>query len=63
MTYQEWLDQNRDELAELLHKDQEEALYRVWFAGYEAGMDNMIVFTKTLFVERKITVDTHDNMV
>ena len=50
MTYKEWLSENRDELDVLLRNDQEEALYRAWFAGYKAGMDKMVEFTETLVV-------------
>jgi len=38
MTFDEWFVRNREELKRLLGDDAEEALYRAWFAGYEAGM-------------------------
>ncbi len=41
MSFDEWFEKNRDELAGLLRGDQQEALYRVWFAGYEAGLEAM----------------------
>jgi hypothetical protein len=38
MTFEEWFEENKDELAQLLRGDQEEALYKAWLAGYEAGL-------------------------
>jgi len=49
MTFDEWFEQNRDELAPLLRSDDVEALYRAWFAGYEAGMDKMSKFARELW--------------
>jgi len=49
MTFDEWFEENRDELAALLRGDAEEALFRAWLAGYEAGLDEMGKFTKELW--------------
>jgi hypothetical protein len=49
MTFDEWVEQNRDELAPLLRGDEIEALYRAWFAGYEAGLATMGEFAKDLW--------------
>lgn len=49
MTFEEWFEENRDELAELLRNDAEEALYRAWLAGMEYGMDDMGKFAKELW--------------
>ena len=49
MTFDEWFEQNRDELTLLLQGDELEALYRVWLAGYEAGMDEMGKFARELW--------------
>ncbi len=49
MTFEEWFEENKDELAQLLRGDQEEALYKAWLAGYEAGMDEMGKFARELW--------------
>lgn len=49
MKFDEWFEQNRDELAPLLRSDAEEALYRAWFAGYKAGMGEMGNFARDLW--------------
>lgn len=41
MTFEEWFEKNRDELAQLLCNDAEEALWRAWFAGMEHGMNGL----------------------
>jgi hypothetical protein len=41
MNFEEWFEANRDELAELLKHDAEEALYRAWLAGMEYGCFDM----------------------
>jgi len=41
MTFDEWFEENKDELSLLLRNDELEALYRTWLAGYEAGLDEM----------------------
>lgn len=48
MIFNEWFEKNKDNLAELLRGDQEEALYDAWLAGYTAGLAEMGDFTKTL---------------
>lgn len=52
MTFEEWFKSNRDNLAELLCNNQEEALYCAWFAGMEYGMDEMSKFTRELWKEK-----------
>lgn len=49
MTYDEWFEENKDELATLLGNDAEEAIYKAWFAGYEAGLKTMGDFAKQIF--------------
>lgn len=49
MTFDEWFEQNRDHLAELLRNDAKEALYLAWFAGFEYGLDDMGKFAKELW--------------
>lgn len=49
MTFDEWFEANRDKLSDLLRNDQLEALYEAWFAGYEAGMDEMGKFAKKMW--------------
>lgn len=41
LTFDEWFEQQREELKTLLRNDQQEALYLAWFAGYEAGLTAM----------------------
>jgi hypothetical protein len=49
MTFDEWFEENRDQLTELLRNDQYELIYVAWFAGYEAGMDEMGKFAQELW--------------
>ena len=50
MTFDEWFEDNREELESLLrHVDQEELLYTAWLAGYEAGLNEMGKFAADLF--------------
>ena len=49
MTFEEWFEANRDELATLLRNDDVEALYKAWLAGMEYGMDEMGKFTRELW--------------
>ena len=51
MTFDEWFGEHKDDLALQLRGDQEDALYRAWFAGYEAGLAEMGKFTKELIGE------------
>lgn len=37
MTWSEWFESNRDELAKLLRTDAEEALFKAYLAGIEHG--------------------------
>ena len=46
--FDEWFEEHKDELAQLLRGDQEEALYKAWLAGYTAGLGEMGDFTKPL---------------
>jgi len=52
MTFDEWFEENRDELAALLRGDAEEALFRAWLSGYEAGLAEMGKFTQKLWIEK-----------
>jgi len=47
--FDQWFEDNKSELAELLRSDNVEALYRAWFAGYEAGLDEMGKFARELW--------------
>jgi hypothetical protein len=49
MNFEEWFEENKDELAQLLRGDQEEALYRAWLAGMEYGMNEMGKFARELW--------------
>lgn len=49
MTFEEWFEQDRAKLAELLRGDAEEALYLAWLAGMEYGMTEMSKFTQELW--------------
>ena len=49
MTFEEWFEENRDELSDLLRDDQLEALYQAWLAGYEAGLAEMGKFARELW--------------
>jgi hypothetical protein len=50
MTFDEWFEEHKDELAELLRGDQEEALYKAWLAGMEYGMADMGKFARELWL-------------
>ena len=49
MNFKEWFEEHKDELAELLRGDQEEALYQAWLAGMEYGMADMNKFARELW--------------
>jgi len=49
MTFDIWFEENKDELSSLLRNDELEALYKAWFAGYEAGLDEMGKFARELW--------------
>ena len=49
MTFEEWFEENREELEALLRSDQLELAYKCWLAGYEAGLDTMGNFAGELF--------------
>jgi hypothetical protein len=49
MTFDEWLEQNKDQLKELLRGDAEQFAYECWLAGYKAGLDQMGSFATELF--------------
>jgi hypothetical protein len=50
MTFEEWFEENRDDLSDLLRDDQLEALYRAWLAGMEYGMAEMGKFARELWL-------------
>lgn len=37
MSFDEWLEEHKDEIEELLKNDPVEALSKVWYAGYKEG--------------------------
>lgn len=41
MNFQQWFEENKHELEDLLRGDVEELLFKAWLAGYEAGGDNL----------------------
>ena len=45
MTFNEWLEENKDKLVQLIRDDPEEALFQAWIAGFDRGADYI---TKTL---------------
>ena len=49
MTYDEWFEDNQEELESLLRGDQAELVYKCWLAGYEAGLKEMGSFAADLF--------------
>ena len=49
MTFDEWFEDNREELESLLRGDQEDLLYTAWIAGYAAGLNEMGKFAADLF--------------
>jgi lipopolysaccharide biosynthesis protein len=49
MTFEEWFEENQDQLTELLRNDQHELIYVAWLAGYEAGLTGMSDFYKDLW--------------
>lgn len=49
MNFNEWFEEHKDELAQLLRGDQEEALYKAWLAGYTAGLGEMGEFARELW--------------
>lgn len=42
MTFEEWLDENRDKLDDLLKGDVEELLFEAWLAGYDQGGKDLV---------------------
>lgn len=49
MTFDEWFEENREELEALLRSDQEELLFRAWMAGYDQGAKRIASFAAELF--------------
>jgi hypothetical protein len=49
MTFEEWFEENREDLENLLRSDQLELAYKCWLAGYEAGLNEMGRFAADLF--------------
>lgn len=47
MSFDEWLEANREELEN--NRDDYEVLYKAWFAGYQAGLEEMSKFAKELW--------------
>jgi len=47
MNFNDWLEEHKDKLTELLRNDQTEALFMAWLAGYDSGADQMIGIVKT----------------
>ena len=49
MTFDEWFEENKEELEDLLRGDVPEMLYKAWLAGYEEGLAEMRKFSANLF--------------
>jgi len=49
MTFDIWFETKTTELSSLLRNDELEVLYKAWFAGYEAGLDEMGKFARELW--------------
>ena len=50
MTFDEWFEENRNELEEMIRSNNTEGLvYECWLAGYKAGLDTMGNFAVELF--------------
>jgi len=47
--FDEWFDENQDDLEYLLRSDPRELAYNCWLAGYEAGLKEMGSFAADLF--------------
>jgi len=41
MTFDEWFEENKSELEQMLRSDNYEMLYKAWAAGYAAGCESM----------------------
>lgn len=46
MMFAEWLESNKDLIAEKIKTDVEEALFMVWAAGYDAGADQVAQYAR-----------------
>lgn len=49
MSFQDWFEENKERLEDLLRGDVEEMLYEAWLAGYEEGLAEMGKFSANLF--------------
>ena len=49
MTFDEWFEENRERLEQMLRSDTLELVYECWLAGYKAGLDEMGSFAAELF--------------
>lgn len=49
MTFDEWFEENRERLEQLLRSDTYDLAYECWLAGYKAGLDEMGSFAADLF--------------
>jgi len=49
MEFNNWFEENRDRLEQLLRNDQQELVYECWLAGYQAGLKEMSNFAADLF--------------
>lgn len=49
MTFDEWFEENRERLEQLLRSDTYGLAYECWLAGYKAGLDEMGSFASDLF--------------
>jgi hypothetical protein len=47
--FDEWFEENQEELESLLRSDTTELLFRAWLAGYENGMSEMSSFAANTF--------------
>lgn len=51
MTFDEWFEENKKHLEQMLRSDTTELVYECWLAGYKAGLDEMGSFAAALFTD------------
>lgn len=51
MAFDEWFEENRERLEQMLRSDTLELVHECWLAGYKAGLDEMGSFAAELFTD------------
>ena len=49
MTFDEWFEENRERLEQMLRSDTMELVYECYLAGYKAGLEEMGSYAAELF--------------